>query len=408
MLKKVVLLILDGLGDRPLEQLGGLTPLESAHTPNFDHLAAQSICGLMSTLGIGRVPGSDVAHLTIFGYDIREYYSGRGPIEIAGLGFEQQHGDVALRGNLGTVSSDLEIVDRRAGRITDVREFVDAIKDIEIDGVRFIAMPGTAHRVGVIMRGPNLSAAITDPDPHEDGVPVRMPQPRDDSREARFTADVLAKYMAKTHEILDTCDANRVRREQGLLPANYLLMRGAGFYKHVPSFVERYGLRACAIAGGGLYKGLGRYVGMDVVNVPGATALPNTDVAAKFLKVVECLSSYDFVYVHVKATDSLGEDGNWQGKKEFIEKVDNALPILSDLPADCLLVVTGDHSTPCSLGHHSADPVPIMMKGNGARVDNVLAFGERACASGGLGRILGLEVMPEIKNLLGESKLVGA
>jgi 2,3-bisphosphoglycerate-independent phosphoglycerate mutase len=407
MLHRAVLLIFDGLGDRPIPELDNLTPLERADTPNFDRLAAEGICGLMSPLGVGRVPGSDTAHLTIFGYDIAEFYPGRGPIEVAGLGFNLKHGDVALRANLGTVDDTGIIIDRRAGRITDVREFVEEIKDIEIDGVKFIALPGTAHRVGLIMRGEGLSAAIKDPDPHAPGEKVRMPEPLDDSPEAKFTAEVLAKYLTRTHEILKASEANKRRIEQGLLAANYVLARGAGYYKAVPDFQSRYGLRACAIAGGGLYKGLGRFVGMDVIDVPGTTALPNTDVRAKFTKVLECIHTYDFVYVHVKATDSLGEDGNFEGKTAFIEKADKAAELLFDLPEDTLLVVTGDHSTPCSLKHHSADPLPILMRGQDVRVDSVGGFGERACATGGLGKIQGIEIMPEIKNLLGESRLIG-
>jgi 2,3-bisphosphoglycerate-independent phosphoglycerate mutase len=407
MLKKAVLLIFDGLGDRPVPELDNLTPLERANTPNLDRLAQEGICGLMSTLGVGNVPGSDTAHLTIFGYNINEYYPGRGPVEVAGLGFNLKHGDVALRANLGTVDDTGTIIDRRAGRITDVREFVEEIKNIEIDGVEFIALPGTAHRVGLIMRGKGLSAQIKDPDPHAAGEKVRMPEPLDNSPEAKFTAQVLTKYLARTHEILKASVANKERIKQGLLPANYVLARGAGYYRAVPDFQSRYGLKACAIAGGGLYKGLGRYVGMDVINVPGATALPNTDVRAKFSKVLECLQTYDFVYVHVKATDSLGEDGNFLGKTSFLEKADQAVELLFDLPKDTLLVVTGDHSTPCSLKHHSADPVPVLMHGQDVRVDNIREFGERACARGGLGKIQGIEIMPEIKNLLGESRLIG-
>lgn len=407
MLQKAVLLIFDGLGDRPVPELDNLTPLERARTPNLDRLAAEGICGLMSTLGVGKVPGSDTAHLTIFGYDIQEYYPGRGPVEVAGLGFQLQHGDVALRGNLGTVDESGIILDRRAGRITDVRPFVEEIKNIEIDGVQFIALPGTAHRVGLIMRGKGLSAAIKDPDPHAPGEKVRMPHPLDASPEAQFTARVLTAYLGRTHKILQASEANKRRVQQGLLPANYVLARGAGYYRAVPDFQSRYGLKAAAIAGGGLYKGLGRYVGMDVIDVPGATALPNTDIRAKFSQALACLQTHDFVYVHVKATDSLGEDGNFQGKVNFIEKADQAVELLFDLPQDTLLVVTGDHSTPCSLKHHSADPLPILMRGQDVRVDNVQTFGERSCAHGGIGKIQGIDIMPEIKNLLGESKLIG-
>lgn len=408
MLRKAVLLIMDGLGDRPVRELDDLTPLERARTPNLDRLAADGICGLMSTLGLGRVPGSDTAHLTLLGYDIGECYFGRGPIEVAGLGLKLEPGDVALRGNLGTVDDSLTIIDRRAGRITDVSGFARELDGIEIEGVRFIVAPGTGHRVGVVMRGKGLSAQVSDADPHVGGVKPHRPVPLVDSPEARFTADVLTRFIATAHEVLSKSRLNQERVARGLPAANYVLLRGAGQYHGCPTFKDRYGLNACTIAGAGLYKGIGAYTGMTVVDVPGATGLPNTDVRAKFQKLVECLQTYDFAFVHVKAADSLGEDRNCQGKMEFIEKVDAAAEVLFGLPDDVLLVITADHSTPCELGRHSGDPVPILMRGQGVRVDSVCAFGERPCASGGLGLVQGGDVMLEILNLIGLGKLVGA
>lgn len=408
MLQKAVLLVLDGLGDRPSPELDYLTPLEKANTPNLDRLAEQGICGMLDILGLGKVPASDVAHLTLFGYDIKNYYPGRGPIEVAGLGIKLQPGDVALRGNMGTVNEDMIIVDRRAGRITDVSDFAKDVDGIEIDGVKFIVKPGTAHRFGIVMRGKGLSDSIQDVDPKTVGQPPKEPLPLSNSPEAQFTCEVLKKFLKEAHNIFKDKPINKQRQSEGLPPANYILVRGAGFYAGIPSFNEQYGLSACVIAGGGLYKGVGAYLGMDVIDVPGATALPNTDVHAKFVKVLECIDKYDFIFVHVKAADSLGEDGNYKGKTEFIEKVDKALSTLFDLPNDTLLVVTGDHSTPWMLKRHSADPVPILMKGQSVRVDNINTFGERACAQGGMGKFHGLELMPEIINLLGLGKLVGA
>ncbi|MCH8253448.1 MAG: 2,3-bisphosphoglycerate-independent phosphoglycerate mutase [Planctomycetes bacterium] len=407
MIDKAILLIIDGLGDRPIAALGDRTPLEAAHTPNLDRLATSAECGMMHTVGRGVRPGSDVAHLAIFGYERSLYYPGRGPIEAAGIGVPLEDGDVAMRGNLGTVDDKLEIVDRRAGRIRVVEPFTKMLDGMEIDGVTFLVKPGTAHRAVVVMRGPDLSAAITDNDPHVEGVAASTVTATDDSPSAKRTADALNQFLARAHEILKGHPDNRARRAEGLFEANYILLRGAGQYRRLPSFKERYGLDGCCIAGGGLYKGVAAFLGMTVLDCPGATGLPDTDIRAKFDLALESLSEYDFVFVHVKATDSLAEDGNFAGKKDFTERIDEAAAAFDALPESALLVVTADHSTPSELCAHSADPVPILFHGQGVRVDGVTAFGERACTSGGLGFITGADVMPQVINLLGRSPLLG-
>jgi 2,3-bisphosphoglycerate-independent phosphoglycerate mutase len=406
-MQKAMLVVMDGLGDRPIKELGDLTPLEAASTHNLDALAARGICGVMNALGVGQRPGSDTSHLALLGYDIDKYYTGRGTIEVAGLGMPLQPGDVALRGNLGTVDEHMVVVDRRAGRITDTGPFVQDLDGLTCEGVTLRIRPGTGHRAGIILRGPNLSSHISDNDPHEVAVKVHEVHALDDSPEAAFTARVLNHFLAEAHTILTKNPLNRERQAQGLPAANYLLGRGAGYYKKIDKFQERYGLQACAIAGGGLYKGIGAFTGMDVIPVPGATGLPNTDIAAKFKAAFQALQgAYDFAFVHIKAADTFGEDGNFQGKLEFIEKIDAAAGLLLDAPY--LLVLTADHSTPCALKRHSGDPVPLMMVAEGlVRTDDVTQFGERACARGGLGRLTGLQLMPEIINLLGLSKLIG-
>src|ERR1051326_1971751 len=322
--KKVILIVFDGLGDRPISELDNKTPLEAARKPNLDKLAANGITGMMWSVGRGQAPGSDVAHLSLFGYDLHEHYAGRGPIEVRGLGMELQHGDVALRGNLGTVDKSGKIIDRRAGRIQDTTDFVKGLDGTTIEGVKFLVRPGTAHRVGIIMRGPGISADIVDPDPHTEGAQISEPQARNKSPEAVRTARVLGAFLKTAATQLGDNPLNETRVKLGKLPANYLLVRGAGYYKHVPRFEDRYGLKAACIAGAGLYKGIGAYLGMDVVEVPGATGVPSTNVRAKFTVAKQILASHDFVFVHVKPTDSLAEDGNYAGKKDFIEKIDDA------------------------------------------------------------------------------------
>ncbi len=406
-MNKALLIVMDGLGDRPIKELGNLTPLEAARTPNLDALATRGITGIMNAIGIGARPGSDTSHLAILGYDIDKYYTGRGPIEVAGLGMELEPGDVALRGNLGTVDDNLIVVDRRAGRITDTGPFVKDLNGLTYQGVTLLVKPGTGHRAGIILRGPGLSSLISDNDPHEVGVKVHEVHPLDGSKEAAFTARVLNHLLSEAHRILKANPLNQERLAQGKPPANYLLGRGAGYYQQIDKFEQRYGLKACTIAGGGLYKGIGAFTGMRVIQVRGATGLPNTDIEAKFQAAFKALSGpYDFAFVHIKATDTFGEDGDFKGKLAFIEKIDVAARLL--LTAPYLLVVTADHSTPCALKRHSGDPVPLMMVGDGlVRTDNITQYGERACARGGLGRIIGLQVMPEIINLLGLSKLIG-
>lgn len=405
---KVIFLIFDGLGDRPIKEFGYKTPLEMADTDNFDKIASKSICGLSNALGKGIRPGSDVSHLAIFGYPMEQYYSGRGPIEAAGIGIDLMKGDVAFRGNFGTVDNDWKILDRRAGRIENVEIFSDAINGMKIDGVEIIVKAGTAHRAGIVFRGDGLSANISDVDPHEDGKQVMLAKPKDDTSEAKFTANIVNKFLEYSHDILNNLDENKTRIKYGAMPANFLLMRGAGIYPIMPTFEERYKLKACCIAGGGLYRGIGRFLGMDLIDVEGATALPDSNIFNKFSAAKKALSQYDFVFVHVKAADSLAEDGNYIGKKKFIEKCNRAMEEFLDLPDDILLVITADHSTACELKAHSADPVPIMFCSPHVRIDNVTEFNERTCAQGGLGHVVGHDIMLEIMNIMGKLPLIGA
>lgn len=408
MVSKVILTVCDGLGDRPIPEFGGKTPLEAATTPNLDALVSEAECGTMCALGRGVRPGSDTSHLAIMGYDPADNYPGRGPVEVAGIGLNLEHGDIAMRGNFGTVDDEWVIKDRRAGRIRDVKTVCEAIDGIEIDGVKFIVKPGTAHRAGLIMRGEGLSDKITDADPHEPDAPLHDVHATDDSPEAKHTADTLKKFFKEAYSRLKEHPFNKERESNGDLPANFLLVRGAGQYKKLEPFVERFGLKAACVAGGGLYKGVGSLLGMRIVEVPGATGLPDTDIKAKFSKALDLLGEHDFVFVHIKAADSLGEDGNAEGKRDFIARIDEAASVVRNRPDGTLFVMTADHSTPCELSQHSADPVPLMFHGACVRTDGVREFGERACAQGGLGFYRGLDLMPQVINLLGRLPLIGA
>ena len=360
----------------------------------------------MQVIGPGIKPGSDTAHLALFGYEPDIFYTGRGPFEVAGAGMEVEPGDVCFRVNAGTVDKNLIAVDRRAGRINDTSEIAELLNGTEIDGVKILLKKGTAYRLGMILRGKGLSAEVTGSDPKSVGVKVKISKPKDDSTEAKFTAEVINKFLGMAYEKLSELELNKNRVKQGKLAANYLMVRGAGLSPKLPSFENRYALKAACVAGAGLYKGVARLMGMKIVEVVGATGKPDSDLRAKVKKALEISKKHDLVFMHFKGADSLGEDGDVEGKVSYIEKVDEAVKGLLQFKG--LVVVTADHSTPCSLKDHSGDDVPVTIKGEPVRDDEVEHFNERECAKGRLGHIRGAHLMPIIIDLMGLAEKFGA
>jgi len=408
-MKPIIFIILDGLGDRPIKELNWQTPLEAAQTPNLDAMAQFGITGLIHTIERGIRPGSDVAHLSILGYDPRHYYSGRGPFEASGYGIQLQSGDIAFRGNLATTNDKFIVVDRRAGRIESSEPFAKLLNGIEIDQVKVIAKAGLNHRIAVVLRGPGLSDQITDVDPHLVNKPVLRCQPKNDSSQAKFTAAIVNKLIDHAHKLFKEHPLNKKRVKNKQPPANYLLVRGAGKLMNFKSFFEVYGLKSACIAGAGLYKGIARILGMEITDVSGANGKPDSNIVGKIKKAIELTKTYDFIFVHIKATDSLAEDGKFAEKMHFIEKIDDAIaPLLPFVKNRRLIVsVTGDHTTASDLRIHTADEVPILVAGFGVRTDHVEKFGERPCQRGGLGHIQGRNLIDFLINLRGESHLYG-
>jgi len=404
MQKKIVLIIIDGLGDRPLPGLGDKTPLESAKTPNLDNLAQKGTCGLVEVFKLpGDIPHSDTAHLALFGYDPNICYLGRGPYEAAGLGIELEKGDVTLRANFATVDKDLKVIDRRAGRIQDTAELIETISQIKIKGADILIKKSYGHRAVLILRGENLSSFITDGDPGkvEKKVNKVIPLPTcppEETEKAEFTAKILNDFLEKSHSVLENHPLNEKRRKAGLFVANFILVRGAGRFEETPSFQEKYNLKACFVAGGALYKGIARILGMEEIPVEGATGFIKTNLKGKIQAIKDSLAKFDFVFCHIKATDSLSEDGDFIRKKEFIEKIDENLEPILDLK-NTLIVVTADHSTCCILKRHCKDPVPLLIYGAGS--DDVRQFSEKACKKGKLGKIKQLNLMAKIMELAG-------
>lgn len=392
---EILLIVIDGLGDAKIPELKNKTPLEAANTPNLNLLAEKGICGLIEPFKFDwqEKPESDTCHLALFGYDPEKYYLGRGIYEAAGTGVKLKKGDIALRANFATINKDLKVIDRRAGRIDKTQPLINSLRDIEMEGVKFLLFRSWGHRAILVLRNSNLSAKISDSDPKKEGLKVEKVSPKTELESSRFTANVLNKFLERAHQILKNHPLNLKRVKEGLKPANCLLTRGAGSFQKTPSFEEKYGLKATCIAGGALYKGIGKILGMDLIKVRGATGFPNTNLKEKFSVAKEALKKYNFIFLHIKAADSLAEDGNFLGKKDFIEKIDENLKPILNLK-NILITVTSDHSTCSDLKRHCSEPIPILIFGNGK--DSVEKFSEKACQKGNLGRFKQLDLMPRI------------
>ncbi|QHN08253.1 2,3-bisphosphoglycerate-independent phosphoglycerate mutase [Methanothermobacter sp. THM-2] len=408
---KGVIMIIDGMADRPIESLGGKTPLEAAETPNMDRLASSGINGIMDPIRPGVRAGSDTSHLSILGYDPYSVYTGRGPFEAAGVGLDVKPGDIAFRCNFATADDDLLITDRRAGRIrSGTSQIAEAINSMTLDGfedVEIIFRESTGHRAVLVLRGPGLGDNVSDADPKAEGKPPKKVKALDGSPESQKTADILNRLVRESYEILRDHPVNTERIKNGEAPANIILPRGAGAVPDVEKFEDRYSLKAACIAETGLIKGIGYITGMDVIDVEGATGGTDTDLESIKNAIKDALDDeYEFLLINIDGADEAGHDGDLEGKVEFIERVDS---ILGDLISDDIyFILTADHSTPVSIMDHTGDPVPITINGPEVRVDDVSVFGERAAAAGGLCRIRGSDVMDMLLDLMNRKEKFGA
>jgi 2,3-bisphosphoglycerate-independent phosphoglycerate mutase len=406
---KVVLIVLDGLGDRRCKALGLRTPLQAARPCFFDKLAAEGETGLIHVVAPGLPNGSDTGHLALLGYDPHTYYTGRGPFEALGAGVELREGDVAFRCNFGTVSDDLVLIDRRAGRISsaEAKELAADLQKISVDGVEIVFKHTVEHRGVLVLRGEGLSHKVSNVDPHGVNVKIKHAQPLEDSEAALKTANILNTFLQESRRILAKHPVNIRRREQGLPPANYVLTRGAGIAPKIPPFEQRFRLKPAVIAGGALYKGVAKALGFEVLDVEGATGTVSTNVEGKARAMVDGLKKYDFILLHYKATDVVSHDRKPLEKVAMIQRLAKALENVWDELHDIYVAVTGDHTTPSEIGDHRGDPVPLLIWGPDVRGDNVKHFDEISCGMGGLGRIRGVDLMPILGNYAGVMEMYG-
>ena len=373
---KIIFLVIDGMGGLQIEGKAG-TELQVARTPQLDMLVKKSVCGLLDPVLPGITPGSGPAHFSLFGYDPLEANIGRGVLEAAGINLPLTDRDVAIRINFATCDKNGNIIDRRAGRIDTesnqrickkIRENLSLAPEAE-----FVLEPVKEHRAALVIRGDNLGGDINDTDPQKLGVPPL--EPIATNKESEKTVLVVKKFLTRAHQII----ADEPK-------ANTILLRGFAKHKPYRSMMERYKLKCLAIANYPMYRGVAFLLNMDLHPV-------TVDVKSEFEAVKENYDRYDFFFVHVKATDARGEDGDFDAKVKVIEEVDSLLSILTDLKPD-VMVVTADHSTPAFMKSHSWHPVPVLVYSKICRFDSVTKFDEISCIQGGLGRMPSKHLMP--------------
>lgn len=389
----IVLLVMDGLGGIPVRD--GRTELELARTPNLDRLALEGMTGRSIPVRPGVEPGSGPAHLALFGFDPIQHQIGRGVLEALGIDFPLLPSDLAARGNFATSSSDGVITDRRAGRIStsECQRLTALLQDATADvlpDLEVFVLPVKDYRFVLVLRGSGLGGDLTETDPGRTGLPALPVTDRSDTPEGRRSAKHVNDWLGAARQALTSEDR-----------ANSLNLRGLSRDPGLPSFRTLYGLRAKAIAVYPMYRGVARLVGMEPVEFSGEE--PADQVAALHEVWEDC----DFAFMHVKRTDSCGEDGDLDGKIEVIEQVDSVLPALRNLDPD-VLIVTGDHSTPVALRSHSWHPVPAIFWAKNVMPDTVSEFGERACGAGGMGDFQATSLLPQALAHAGRLKRFGA
>lgn len=370
----ILLVVIDGLGGMADERTG--TELEDARTPNLDLLASGGLTGLLEPVGPGITPGSGPGHLALFGYDPIEFQLGRGALSAAGLDVELRPGDVAARGNLCTLDEQGRVTDRRAGRVPDDegRRIVGRLSsEVRLDGVGVSFHHERGHRLLVVLRGGGLDPHVADTDPQAEGVAPLHPEPTIPA--AAHTAEVVAEAIAQ---------AGRVLADEPV--ANGVLLRGFDSHRELPSFRDRTGLRAAAIAIYPMYRGIARLLGFDVLGPP-------RDLTEQTRLLREHWSVPDFFFLHHKDADAAGEDGDRDAKVAAIERLDAVVPDLVALGPD-VIAVTGDHATPSQMAAHSWHPVPVVVHGPRVGRDRTERFGERWCRSGAIGLRPAMHLLP--------------
>ncbi len=377
---KYAVLVGDGMGDYPLEELDNRTPLEVARTPNMDFIAKEGKAGIAKTIPAGFAPASDVANLSILGYEPKKYYSGRGPLEAANMGIALSEGEVAFRCNIVTTDKDT-MIDYSAGHIT-TKEADQLIRhlDKELGSEEIKFYPGVSYRHLMVIKDTSKAKGLLKTKclpPHDiTGWKVSKHLPK--GPEASFLQDL----MNKSQEILLSHDVNKVRIDLGENPANMIWLWGQGMPCKMPKFSEKFGVEGSIISAVDLVKGIGKLIGLKSIDVPGATGYYDTNYFGKADYALKSLEDKDFVFVHVEAPDEAGHNGDLRPKITAIENFDTSIVgvILNQLKGkeDFRILVLPDHYTPIKLRTHTADPIFFAMYGKGIKKNEISAFNEKS------------------------------
>ena len=427
-MKKRLYIVLDGLGDLPLKQLGNKTPLEAALTVNLDRLAQKGKTGIVYPVGKGIAPESDIAVISLLGYDAHKYYTGRGPLESFAEGLAINDGDVAFRVNFATVAEDGKTIkDRRVGRNLTTEEAAALAKEINskvtLSSATFEFKSTIGHRGILVIRGMHqkLSGWITNTDPaydregvfgvakekFENIVSVSSPMPGyENSLEAQEAAKLLNEFTEKSIKVLNEAAVNKRRVAEGKFPGNLILARDAG--DHLPKFPpisSVFNLKFGSFVQMPVEKGIALLTGIDIIDVPQSSGHLDVDYPVWAKIALDSIKKYDGIYVHIKGPDEPAHDGDFQAKKESIEAIDKYFftSLLSELDlSNTIIAVTADHSTVCAVKAHTADPVPLLVCGGNIRSDGSMSFSEKAAKLGSIGEMLGREIMPFLVKLAKE------
>ena len=425
-LKKIVYVILDGLGDDSLDALNGRTPLEAANTPNLDRLAREGRNGYVTTVGEGIAPESDIAVFSILGYDPHEHHTGRGPLEAVGSGVAVNDGDLAYRVNFATVEREDDgwaIVDRRVGRdltSEEAHELADEMNEkIELPDASFEFKATIGHRGVLVIRANDgrLSAEVENSDPaygrqgalgvaketfDNHVVHVAPVAGHEQDEAARRASHLTNMWLSAAFDVLDASAVNQRRREQGKLPGNFILTRDGG--DHLPKLVpfkEKFGPEMGCFVEMPVELGIARLTGMGVVEAP--TGIPAAEQYEKWAELaLEAIGGYDGLYIHIKGPDVPAHDGDHEAKIASIEEIDSIFfsRLLDGLDLKgSIVAVTADHSTSCARKAHTDGPVPLLVSGGGVGADSVETYGETASRKGALGHLKGPEIMPNLVEL---------
>ena len=379
---KLIVILGDGMADLPLVELQGRTPLEVADKPNMDRLAREGRSGLALTVPDGFPPGSDVANLSVAGYDPRRFYTGRAPLEAASMGVHLEKGDIAFRCNLVTIDDGI-MIDYSAGHISteEARELIEALRPL-MPKERLYAGVSYRHLL-VLEKG--AGAVCTPPhDISDQPVAGYLPQ--------GVEADVLIELMEGAKSVLARHPVNLKRVRENKRPANAIWLWGQGPAPSMPSFLDLYGLTGAMISAVDLLRGIAVYAGLEVIDVPGATGTIDTNYSGKVNGAIDALLRHDFAYLHIEAPDEASHEGDLDQKIRAIELLDQLVvgPVVDRLEKskeDWRILLLPDHATPISIKTHSRDPVPFVIMGKGIEPDDVDRFNEQSAKKGGYGRV---------------------